>query len=247
MTAVSGKLFHVLTCVADDDHDVVSLARLMQLTGLPKATVYRLLVDMVEAGILEHGPGGYSLGSRLFEFGTAAPRYRRLREAALPYLEELREQLPDTIHLATVVGNKVLVLEKLHGRHHFRIPTAPGSKLPLHSTALGKVVLANSEELTESVFKGGLGPVTRRTVTAPGLLFRQIMRAREEGVAFEAEETVLAVGCAAAPLYNEDGTIIGAISLVGDPTTKRTNSTVTRLRRTAHQITKCYNQELLAC
>lgn len=246
MTAVVGKLFHVLECIAEDEGDSVSLAALTKRTGLPKATLYRLLGDLVEPGIVEHGRGGYSLGGRLFELGASVPRYRRLREAALPHLEQLRDVTTDTVHLGVLTGHRVVVLEKVHGRHGARIPTAVGSQHPLHSNALGKVLLAYGDaQVLDDVLDAGLRPLTPRTVVTSGRLLQQLGRVRDDGYAAEFEESRLGLGCLAAPVFGGDGAVIGAVSVAGDPST-RSSGAARRLTGTAALISRTFQTRAMS-
>ncbi|ODU04434.1 MAG: hypothetical protein ABS81_10320 [Pseudonocardia sp. SCN 72-86] len=239
MTVVAAKMFEVLDCIAKDDQDVVGLARLTQRTSIPKATLYRLLCDLKSAGLVDHAAGGYSLGTQLFTLGNAVPRYRRLRRLALPHLEQLTRESGDTIHLTALQDSCVVVLEKVHGRHRLHIPTVVGSRLPLHSSASGKAMLAHAPaDVAERVLGSALTPYTKHTMRAPGLLERQLMRCREEGVIVESEETFAGVGCVASPILDENGTLIGAISGSGDPATRAAQPSARRLRGAAAEISR---------
>ncbi len=235
MTVVAEKMFHVLECIASDDLDEVGLARLTDRTNIPKATLYRLLCDLSKAGIIDHGPSGYSLGTQLFELGYAVPPYKRLRRAATRPMEKLHLATSETVHLSVLHRNHVVVLDKIHGRCRVRIPTSVGARLPLHSTAMGKVALAFSpaDAALERVLGSQLRPFTPATVCAPGLLEKQIGRARAAGWATAVEETINGVGCVAAPIVL-DGKLLGMVSLSGDPRTR--GSLVEQVCSTAKQI-----------
>lgn len=245
MTAVVGKLFTALDCIAAEGNDAVGLAQLTQRTGIPKATLYRLLCDLVDAGVVEHGKGGYSLGVRLFELGFAVPRYRRLRQQAMPFLEDLQAQIGETVHLGVLMDDEVVVLEKLHGRSPVRVPTTVGSRHAPYSTALGKILLANSGPDVIHRTLGSLEPVTRRTVIAPGLLSRQLSRFRHDGIALEAEETYAGVGCVAAPLTGPQGAV-GAISVAGDPRKVHAPAVQNRVRQIACRLSRSLDVALAA-
>lgn len=245
MTAVVGKLFTALDCIAAEGADAVGLAQLTQLTGIPKATLYRLLCDLVDAGVVEHGKGGYSLGSRLFELGFAVPKFRRLRQQALPYLEELQAVVGETVHLGVLMDDKVVVLEKLSSRSHIKVPTSVGSQLTPYSSGLGKIMLANSAPEFIHKTLGSLERVTQRTVISPGMLWRQLSRFRQEGIALEAEETYAGVGCVAAPLVTGTG-MVAAISIAGDPRKAHAPAAQTRLRQTARRLSRTLDAELIA-
>lgn len=241
MTAVIGKLFQIVDCVATGEDDSVSLATLTRQTGIPKATLYRLLGDLIEPGILEHAPGGYSLGTRLFDLGSRVPMYRHLREASSPYLEELALTTHDNAHLATMCDNEVLYLDKVPGSYAIRLPTAIGRRVPLHCTALGKALLAHANpRVAEQVVRARLRPRTRNTVVMPAMLMRQLDRIRETGVATEIEEFRPGIGCIAAPIRDGRGQVVAAISISGDPRTKQSERIAERMRHVADQISRDY-------
>src|SRR5260370_31724134 len=84
-------------------------------TGLPKPRVHRLAGELVALGVLEGERGVYRLGLRMFELGQLVPRQRDLREAALPFMQDLFEAAHETVHLAVLDGTEVLYIEKISG------------------------------------------------------------------------------------------------------------------------------------
>jgi len=246
MTAVVDKLLLILDSIAESGDDSMSLARLSRRTGIPKTTLYRLLGDLVEPGIIDHVPDGYALGRKLFDFGAAVPRYRQLRDLAGPYLAELAAVSGDTAHLATLRDREVMFIDRVAGRHHIRIPTGAGSRLPAACTALGKTLVAyGSPAVREAIVRAGLRPRTRNTIVLPHLLARQLAEIRRDGLAREIEEFRLGVGCIAAPIFDDRGAVSAAISVSGDPGTKRTGPLARRVATVAQQISKEF-QSLLA-
>jgi len=91
---------------------VLSLSELARRAKLPKATAFRLVNQLVVLGALERNGDGYELGVRLFEFGSMVGRQRRLRDEALPFMEDLYEATHETIHLGALDGLEVLYVEK---------------------------------------------------------------------------------------------------------------------------------------
>ena len=121
----------------------LSLNELAALTGLPVSTTYRLASELVAWGGLERVEGGgYRIGLRLWEIGSLAPRGETLREVALPYMNDLYEATHENVHLAVLDGTEALYVEKLSGRRAMPVRTRRGGRLPLHATAVGKVLLA---------------------------------------------------------------------------------------------------------
>lgn len=196
----------------------LGLAELAARTGLPKPTAHRLLRELVSLGVLERGPaGGYRLGLALFVLGQRVPRQRSLREAALPYLEDLYEATHENIHLAVPDGGDTLFLEKLTGRRSMPIVSRVGGTLPAHCTATGKVFLAyRSPGRLPHTLGAGLRRRTPRTIIAPGLLMQDLERTRARGYGINREEAEVGVSAVAAPVYDANGVPAAAISVTGD-------------------------------
>lgn len=194
----------------------LSLTELSNRTGLSKPTAYRLLGELVKWGALERTESGYRLGLRLFVIGHRVPRPRGLREAALPYLEDLYEATHENIHLAVLDGVHTLFLEKVSGHRSMPIVSRVGGRLPVHSTATGKLFLAhNSAERLQRVLAAGLTRYTPRTIVLPGLLRAELDRTLERGYGINREETEIGVSAVAAPVHDHHGRTIAAISITG--------------------------------
>jgi DNA-binding IclR family transcriptional regulator len=168
----------------------LSLNALAALTGLPVSTTYRLASELVAWGGLERAErGGYRIGLRLWEIGSLAPRGETLREVALPYMHDLYEATHENVHLAVLDGTEALYVEKLSGRRAMPVRTRRGGRLPLHATAVGKVLLAyGPESLFLEAVATGLHRYTAHTIIAPGHLRRTLTEIRRTGIAYAREE-----------------------------------------------------------
>ncbi|GAB3581324.1 IclR family transcriptional regulator [Amycolatopsis endophytica] len=194
----------------------LSLAELSARTGLPKATAHRLVAELVRWGGLERDGGAYRLSMKLFELGQRVPRRRELREAALPYLQDLYEATHENIHLAVPDGRHTLFLEKVTGHRSTPIVSRVGGRMPVHCTATGKVFLAlGPPEYFQRVTAAGLARRTPRTIVAPGLLRRDLDRAVERGYGVNHEEAEVGVAAVAAPVYDRRRRLIAAVSITG--------------------------------
>lgn len=213
MNSVLGKTQLIIEAFTAED-DVLPLAELVRRTGVAKASIHRLARELVEWGVLERANGGYRLGLRLFEIGQRVHRQRILREAALPYMEDLLLAAQETVHFAIHDGLEVLYVEKLVVHRGLNKQSRVAGRLPLYCTATGKVILAFSPApLFSEVLRQGLRPLTHKTITAPGLLRNQLERVRREKLAVEVEETRLGYMSVAVPVFSHPGTLVGALSL----------------------------------
>lgn len=234
--SVLGRAVSVLTAFSLDDRGL-SLAELTRRTGLPKGTLHRLLGQMVGEGVLERTGSDYRLGRLVFELGVRASRDRDLLEVAGPFLEDLRAELRETVHLGVREGASVFYVAKLAGRSQASAPSRPGGRLGLHCTAVGKALLAYAgRDALDVVVAAGLERRTPRTITAPGVLARQLQQVRRTGVAFEAEESRVGLCCVAAPVLLEDGTAVAAVSVAGPVHRFEPAKHAARVRATAQAI-----------
>jgi DNA-binding IclR family transcriptional regulator len=194
----------------------LGVSELARRTGLPKSTVHRLAADLARCGLLERNGTGVQLGLRLFELGQLAPRRRGLRGAALPFMADLREATRNTIHLAVLEGTEVVYLEILPGPDGPAVPSRVGGRLPAHATGVGKAILAFApDDIVTSVLSRPLRPLSHRTITGPGTLRKQLGLIREEGVAFDREESGAGIVCVASPVLRPDGRAVAALSISG--------------------------------
>ncbi|MDT0269661.1 IclR family transcriptional regulator [Streptomyces sp. DSM 44915] len=190
------------------------LTELAARTGLPKATVHRLAAELMALGWLERSGPHYRLGGKLFELGSRVPRRRELREAALPFLQDLFEATRETVHLGVREGHQVVYVERIHGHDVLPLPSRIGGSLPLTCTGVGKALLAFSDaELTDEVLAGPLPRLTPHSITDPARLRTVVEQAQVAGLAYEEQEAALGVSCIAAPVFGPGGGAVAALSV----------------------------------
>ena len=224
---VLGKVVAVLRAFTADDHGV-SLAELGRRTGLAKGTLHRVVNDLVEVGLLDRSGAGYRLSGQMFELGMRASVERGLLEVATPFMEDLYERTHETVHLGVLEGTEVVYVAKIGGHRQAASPSRIGGRMPLYCTAVGKALLAHSSpDLLHEVVAAGLERRTSRTITAPGILRRQLEKVASTGLAFEYEESAVGIVCVAAPVLDPDDRPVAAISVTGP---------VTRFRPETHAV-----------
>jgi DNA-binding IclR family transcriptional regulator len=194
----------------------LTLTELAERAGLPKPTAYRLLNQLVTWGGLERDGCRYRIGLKLFVLGQRVPLQRRLRDAALPYLEDLYEATHENIHLSVLDGTGTLFLEKVSGRDSMPIGSRVGVRMPAYCTATGKALLAfGPPEHLHRVVDAGLVRHTPRTIVLPDLLRMDLARTLERGYAINREEAEVGVSAVAAPVFDQHRRVIAAISITG--------------------------------
>src|SRR6201988_4087405 len=160
------------------------------LSRLPVSTVHRFLANLVTAGFLNRdGEGTHSLGIACFSIGQAAVGQLDIRRLSLPYLRELNQQTRETIHLTVRHGLSAVYVEKLDSPEPLRIHSRIGAAVPLHCTAVGKVMLAHMpKEEQEGVLRQlELKRLTANTVGNLQELTAELYRVRKNGYACDME------------------------------------------------------------
>jgi DNA-binding IclR family transcriptional regulator len=189
----------------------LTLAQLVRRTGLPRSSAHRMLERLVQLRWLRRSGRDYELGMRLVELGSLAVNQDRLVRAARPLLGELHRATGLVAHLAVLDGSDVVYLEKVGDRMAAAIPTRVGGRQPAHCTAVGKAILAYSDEDAEVNLQIRK---TKYSISTSSQLAVELAKVRAHGVAFEREESLLGFGCVAAPIGGP-GEAVAAVSVCG--------------------------------
>jgi DNA-binding IclR family transcriptional regulator len=235
--SVLGKARLILEAFEIDDA-CLSLSELSRRTGISKASVHRLAQELLDWGMLERAGAEYRLGMRAFELGSRVPRFRVLRDALRPFMENLHFSTKETIHLGLVDGLDVLYLEKIADSVRHARPSRIAGRLPLHSTAIGKVLLAYSPpNLLEEVLARRLVRRTPSTIVVPAVLGEQVHAVPGVGYATEVEETAIGYCSVAVPLFGSSGLLLAALSITAPTYRARFPSYVTALTAVSRKVT----------
>src|SRR5689334_22512242 len=182
--SVTARAFGVLEAFTPEA-PTLTLSEIARRAGLPLTTAHRLVAELRRAGALERDADGtYRIGLRLWEIASLAPRGVPLREAALPFLEDLYEVTHENAQLGVREGHDVVYIERIAGRRAVGVLTRVGGRFPLHASGIGVVLLAHApERVQREVLAGSLERFTDHTVTDPARLKRILAQVRRDGVA----------------------------------------------------------------
>ncbi len=194
----------------------LTLSEIARRAGLPLTTTHRLLAELCASRALERdGEGTYRIGLRLWEIASLAPRGVPLREAALPFLEDLYEVTHENAQLGVREGHDVVYIERIAGRRAVGVLTRVGGRFPLHASGIGLVLLAHAPEpVQREVLEGPLQRFTDHTVTDPARLRRVLAQVRRDGVAISDRQVTDDAMSVAAPITDAAGEVIAALSVV---------------------------------
>ncbi|WP_222432083.1 IclR family transcriptional regulator [Leekyejoonella antrihumi] len=198
----------------DADHRALTLTQIADRAGIPVPTAHRLVRELAGGGALERRDHGtYVVGQLLWDLGLLAPSQAGLREIASPFLHDIYGATLATVHLAVREGAEVLYIARLSGHQSVPVVSTVGSRLPMHCTGVGKVLLAFAPaEIQQQVF-GNLTRVTAYTITQPGRLEHELGRVRETGFAQTHEEMSLGACSVAVPVM-ASGTAVASVGIV---------------------------------
>lgn len=194
----------------------LTLTDLAARSGLALSTTHRLAGELVRLGALERSEGWYYPGMRLFELAQLSRPIAYLRQAALPFMEDLYEATHQIINLGILDGLEVVYIERISGHQAAEVPSRTGGRFPAHCTGLGKAQLAflpraRREELLTRPLPGR----TRGSITDAAGLRRELDIVAERGVACDREETEPGIACIAAPVLDRSGRPVAALSVTG--------------------------------
>ena len=213
--SVSSRLWDLLFAF-DPEHTEQSLADLVRRTGIPHATARRLTLDLVAAGALERTTDNrFAIGLPLWRLGTLAPRAETLRSAAQPFVEDLYTALRQHVQLAVLQGDRAVIIERLSAVNAVSLMSQVGGHLPLHCSAVGKVLLSHSSPaFIDEVLAGRLQRFTPRTIVEPAALRRELASCRSTGTVVVREELSEGAESVATRIVDGHGRVVAALSVV---------------------------------
>jgi DNA-binding IclR family transcriptional regulator len=228
---VLGKVAVLLDRLAEEQE--VGAARLAQLMGEPRSTVYRLLASLQQLELVEPGSsrGTYRLGLKLFRLGSSVVARFDERRAALPVMERIHQATEETVFLCIRRGYEAVCIERIDGRWVQSMALQLGGSLPLHVGAAPRALLAYEPRgfWEEYLARGPLEPFTAHTPTSRRRLVRALDQVRANGWAVSDEDVVLGMAAVGAPIFDHRGAIRAALSMSGPrPTILGENREVSR-------------------
>lgn len=195
------------------------VSEISQELGLAKSTVHRILVALLNKGMVRKDVDTnlYSFGYTILEFALTGFQKKDIISVAMPYLEELRDKSGETAALALKVGIKFTYVVQVVSPIEHRVTIALGRQYPLHWTGTGKAILAflNEDELAECLEIAPTLRATPYTITDREILLDQIKEIRNCGYAVSFSERQIGSTAIASPILNRNSLAVGALAVIG--------------------------------
>lgn len=206
-----------------DINPSLSLTEIVASLGLAKSTAFRMLSTLEHLGYIERDPSTkrYRPSLKILRLGFTALSGLELRQIARAHLEQLSQEVSETVSLAVIEDIKVTYVDRIRHRAIVGVVLGIGSQLPAYCTALGKVLLADlpEEDAIQRLSKNHLIALTDKTVTDIEILIKILRSVRENGYAVDDEELAIGLRAAAAPIRDISGRAVAAINVSGSVST----------------------------
>jgi len=211
----------ILDILGQSPHGI-SIRELSDKIKLPKGTIHRLLSSLSYFGYVRQDSKtrNYLLGFKVVELGNLLLSQLDLRKEAAPFLKDLAERTKETVHMVVFDRNEVVYIDKVEGDQNpsgLRMASRIGLRNPAYSSAVGKVLLSLFPEEALNLFlkEKKLHKRTENTITDPSQLKEHLKMVRIQGYAIDDEENEKGVRCVGAPIYDESGNAVSAVSISG--------------------------------
>lgn len=212
------RTFKIIEYLANSD-DWVSLRAMARELKLDAATVYRILSGMKEIGYVQQHPvdSRYQLTLKIASVSARVLEKVQLRQVADPIMEELTTLTNETSHLAVLEGCEFVYIHKVDNHQAIRMRSRVGQHGQLHSTSMGKSILAFLPEAERNQILSSIDfrQVTPNTITNKPQFMEQLDLIRSQGYAIDDEENEIGIRCIGAPVFDHAARVAGAVSISG--------------------------------
>lgn len=210
------RAFHILDLFDEQTHEL-KITEISARTNLHKSTVHSLLKTLQLHGYIDQDDesGKYRLGLKLLEKGQLLLQRMDIRTVARKHLVGLSETTGQTTHLVILDGREGVYIDKVEGAKAAIRYSRIGRRVPLHSSAVGKTLLAfRSPEDMQRLLTGYVYTAFMpNTIQHEGDFLQELTKVRNAGYAVDNEENEPGVRCAAAPVFDHTGAIAAAVSI----------------------------------
>ncbi len=213
-----GHAFRVLEAFQDAGVEL-GLKDIAARAMISRTSAFRILFTLEKLSYVnkDQATGQYRLALKITEVARKALSGRKLVPLARPYLQQLNRQFGESVNLAVLQNGEIFYIQIFESSHAFRMADTVGSRVPLHSTALGKAIAAflPEEDLRAMLARNRFTRFTPRTITSRRQFLKTLTEVRARGHSFDKEENERGASCVAVPVLNSNQRAVAAISVSG--------------------------------
>jgi DNA-binding IclR family transcriptional regulator len=210
------KVFAVLETITSAQRPL-TIAELAALMHVPRPTMHRIIRQLDSEGLLQREPHSrvYGPGPRLLNFALGAVRSSMRSAPRHAVLEALSAKVGETCNFGMIAGNSVLYLDRVEASWPFGLRFEPGSRVPLHCTSVGKLLLSmQPRRRRDQVIRASmLARYTENTITDPDALHAELDLIRQRGYSIDNQEFLAGVVCLAVPVRDKKGDICAGLAI----------------------------------
>jgi IclR family KDG regulon transcriptional repressor len=212
------RAFKILELLSEAP-DGLQITRLSEKVGLSKSTVHRLLATLInmEYVMQDRQTEKYKLGYRVLYLSRNLINDIDIISIAKPFLEDLAQEVNETVHLCIEDKGEVLYIDKIESNQTIRMFSKIGNRAPMYCTGVGKVLLSGMDEAQFNIIaeKTNFIVHTPTTITSKDKLLKECEIIRKQGYAIDNCEHEEGIRCIASPIYDSEGKVIASFSIAG--------------------------------
>ncbi|MBO2537428.1 IclR family transcriptional regulator [Rummeliibacillus suwonensis] len=200
------------------EYEKLNLNQMIELTNLPKTSVYRMVSSLEVIGFLNKDDNGfYKLGLIFLQFGELVSERLDLRKIAFPILEKLRDEVDEAVNLSSKDGTESVYIEKLDTNHPVRLYTRIGRRSPLYVGACSRIILAYLTEKEQEKYleETKLKSFCSGTITDKEELKKILVQSYKDGYTISHSELAEQTFEIAAPIFDHTGKVLASLSIAG--------------------------------
>lgn len=223
-------------------NETLSLNEMVQLSGIPKTSIHRMIGSLEDIGFLhKDGEGKYSLGLLFLQFGQLVAERLDIRQVARPIMQTLRDESEDAVNLVVKDRSECIYIEKLESIHPVRLYTKIGRRAPLYAGACSRIILSflPEQEREQYLNEIKLEPIGVGTITDKQKLRQILQESRLRGYSISYSELENHTASLAAPIFDYTGQVVGGLSIAGPDVRFREDrlpELIERVKRAANVI-----------
>lgn len=220
----------------------IGITEFSRRLGLAKTTVSSIAGTLDALGFLEkdHMTGRYRLGPHIFQLGMRCATGMDVITLGRAWIERLCFQFMEPVNVGMLVGDKVTIIMRTEPGNRYMVFPEAGSVIPVHSTSIGKTLLAYmDEEKREAILKDyRFEKFTPQTINTKKAFLKELEQVRRDGISHDRQESINGLAGIGGPIFNHEGALIAAFAISGNPENilKREQEMASAVRFTSRQI-----------